>query len=139
MPNEQRSTEFVRLPVGSLRGDAAFRRVHGKGKHGRAGLLNLRWLSQRKAEVTLGIVVSKKVGNAVVRNRLRRQVREIVRRLDWPKAQIMVVMQPEAAGKSFQELWQALVLAANRAGLGVAGLGLASLTSSALPDKMAGL
>ncbi|HWG85601.1 MAG TPA: ribonuclease P protein component [Deinococcales bacterium] len=105
------------LPFASLKGDAAFRRVRQRGKSGRTGLLTIRWLPQRRQEVTVGIVASKKVGKAVVRNRLRRRIREAVRRLDWPACQATVVLQPEAAQASYGDLLKALVKAAAKSGL----------------------
>ncbi len=47
----------------------------------------------------LGLAVSKKVGNAVVRNRTRRIIREIFRRLidDLPQVDIVVVAKPPLA------------------------------------------
>jgi ribonuclease P protein component len=46
----------------------------------------------------LGITVSKKVGNAVTRNRIRRLVREFVRRTDWvpPACDVVVVAKRSA-------------------------------------------
>jgi ribonuclease P protein component len=48
----------------------------------------------------LGITVSKKVGNAVTRNRIRRLVREVVRvRADWlPEGRDVVVIAKKNAG-----------------------------------------
>lgn len=105
------------LPFSSLRGDAAFRRVRARGKAGRNALLTLRWLPQRRPEVTVGIVASKKVGNAVTRNLVRRRVREAARRQDWPACEVMLVMTPESARASYRQLLAALNLAAGKAGL----------------------
>jgi len=51
-------------------------------------------------ESRIGITVSGKVGNSVVRNRIKRQVREYFRRHrgDWPKsADVLVIARSSAA------------------------------------------
>lgn len=56
----------------------------------------------------LGITATRKVGSAVVRNRLKRRVREIYRRWDkrsqLPPLDIVLHLRPTASGASFQEL-----------------------------------
>lgn len=60
------------------------------------------------AHPRLGITVSKRVGNAVVRHLLKRRVREIYRR--WPGREqlacrdLVVRLKPPAAGVPFAEL-----------------------------------
>ncbi len=65
----------------------------------------------------MGIVVSKKVGNAVVRNRVRRRLREILRRMHLPPCDLMVVARPEAAAADFHELARDLMRALDKSGL----------------------
>jgi ribonuclease P protein component len=108
---------FTPLPCSSLKLDRDFRRVRNKGKPGRTALMTLRWMPQRRPEVQCGIVVSKKVGNAVVRNKVRRRLREIVRRMDWPAMQAMIIVSPEAAKASYADLVKALRVAATKSGL----------------------
>lgn len=81
----------------------------------------------------VGIVVSRKVGNAVVRNRVRRRLREAIRALvregvapgadmagsasGAPSFDMVVIARPSAAGVDFWELRAALERALERAGL----------------------
>jgi ribonuclease P protein component len=76
----------------------------------------VRWLPA-EPPLRFGIVTSKKVGKAVVRNRIRRRLRELLRRQSLPPCELLVVVFPEAAGASFQELAQDLQLALERSGL----------------------
>jgi ribonuclease P protein component len=59
----------------------------------------------------IGITVSKKVGKAVVRNRIKRAVREFVRTAkDWlpSGADVVVISRAKAAHASTRELWSDL-------------------------------
>ncbi len=109
--------KFVALPVEGLSGDWKFRRLKNKGKPGRGALLSLRWLPSKRPAVVAGIVVSKKVGNAVVRNRIRRRIREALRRMDFPPVETMIVANPEAANARYGDLLKAIHNAARKAGL----------------------
>jgi ribonuclease P protein component len=110
-------SSFKSLPVKGLSGDWRFRRLKNKGKPGRNQLLSLRWLPVKGSTVFAGIVVSKKVGKAVTRNRIRRRLREALRRLDFPSAEAMIVVNPEAANARYADLFKALFNAARKAGL----------------------
>ncbi len=65
----------------------------------------------------MGIVVSKKVGKAVVRNRVKRRLREILRRLHLPRAHLLLVATPEAREAGFAELFQDLTRVLKKSGL----------------------
>jgi len=63
-----------------LRNRAEFTRVYRHGKSFANRQLVLYWFPKRDVEqFRMGVSVSKKVGNAVVRNRMRRLMKEIVR------------------------------------------------------------
>jgi ribonuclease P protein component len=75
-------------------------------------------------ETEVGFVVSKSVGNAVVRNRVRRRLRHLVReRVDtWQSAPVVVVRAlAPAAVASYVSLARDLDTAARRVGLAAAG------------------
>lgn len=59
----------------------------------------------------IGISVSKKVGNSVIRHRIRRLVKECFRLhvSEWADADIVVVARKEAVGKGFTEVEHALL------------------------------
>jgi ribonuclease P protein component len=56
-------------------------------------------LYQGQSEARLGCAISRRVGNAVVRNRIRRLVREMFRRLKstLPAVDVVVIANPAAA------------------------------------------
>lgn len=67
----------------------------------------------------LGVITSRRAGNAVVRNRLRRLVREIFRAHQTelrPDVDIVLVMRPGAARLTFQELETRFLEGARRSG-----------------------
>ncbi len=98
----------------SLKGNWAFQRLR-KGRAGRGRFVNVKWLPA--GELRVGIVVSKKVGKAVVRNRIKRRLREILRRLHLPKAHLLVIASPEAREATFAELFQDLIRTLKKSGL----------------------
>lgn len=76
----------------------------------------------------VGIVVSKKVGKAVVRNRTRRRLREAlnqilneaevqVKRQGKPSFDLVIIVRPEAAEADYWQLKRSLVQALTRGGL----------------------
>jgi ribonuclease P protein component len=77
--------------------------------------VSAKWLPA--PELRVGIVVSKKVGKAVVRNKVKRRLREILRRLHLPKAHLLLVATPEAREAGFAELFQDVVRALRKSGL----------------------
>ena len=78
----------------------------GRKRHGSLATLHVH--ASGEAEARLGMTVSRKVGKAVVRQRVKRRIREIFRR--WPQRSqlpsidIVVHLKPAAAGVGFDEL-----------------------------------
>lgn len=63
----------------SIKQNYEFRRVYQSGKSAATGLIAVYYRKNRRGESRLGITVSTKVGKAVVRNKVRRRLREIYR------------------------------------------------------------
>jgi ribonuclease P protein component len=63
----------------SLRNSREFRLVYEKGRRYSSPYFNIFVLRTGSAEPRLGLTVTKKIGDAVVRNRCKRRLREIVR------------------------------------------------------------
>ena len=104
--------------VRSLKGDRAFQRLR-RGRSGGTRLLSVRWRARRGSEIRVGIVVSRKVGNAVVRNRVRRRLREafrarVARGPTPPGADVVIIARPDAADAGFHELATSLERALER-------------------------
>lgn len=88
-----------------LRGRAAFKSLH-QGKTFRSGPLSLAWLpGPSTTPPSVGYAISKRVGNAVARNLLRRRLRELVKRPPGlPPGLTLIRARPEAAQLTFAAL-----------------------------------
>jgi ribonuclease P protein component len=92
----------------TLRRSADYLRCYRRGRRLRGSALRLHVAGNELGHPRLGITASRKVGKAVVRNRLKRRVREVYRR--WPErgelpaVDLVVHLEPAAAGSSFGEL-----------------------------------
>ena len=74
----------------------------------------------RLKENRVGITVSKKLGHAVVRNRVRRRLREVYRlneQLFAPGWDIVVVARSKSVGATFPALTKAYLQLAEKAGI----------------------
>ena len=97
------------LPRSSrLRRTSDYRRVQGRGRKIRRRSLLVLWLPRRDHPVPrIGLTVSKKVGKAVVRNQVKRWLREAIRhelhRLVRP-VDIVLIAHPRAASASASAL-----------------------------------
>lgn len=103
-----------------LRTPAEFQRVRDHAPRGWPNRLLVVYLAPNElGRARVGITVSSRVGNAVVRNRVRRRLREALRaRLDrLPSGHdLVVVARPGSAQASWVELSSALDGALQRAG-----------------------
>lgn len=108
-------------PLPTLRRRADFDAVMRSGTARSHRILVLRWRHTDRAETRIGLSTPRAIGGAVVRNRVRRRLREIVReRLGDIGAgyDLLLIARPDAAGASFAELRSALATLLERAGIG---------------------
>ena len=89
--------------------------------HGRTWwhpLVSIRVLQNQSGITHIGFTVSKKIGKAVVRNRVRRRFREIVRQLDLrTNVDIVISARPPIMESSFQDTREAILSVFDRARL----------------------
>jgi ribonuclease P protein component len=100
-------------PTVRLRKRSEFLNLAGSArKYSARGILVV-WQANTYAYARLGVTVSKKVGCAVTRNRVKRYIRETFRsnRCALPAVDVNVIARSEAAGMDFHTLQQQLLKA----------------------------
>lgn len=101
-----------------LRRRKDFDNVFRRGRAWSNSLLVLRSLASGLPHTRYGFVTSKRVGNAVVRNRVRRRLREALRPLEVEQGWDVVVSAKAPAAKAdYHELKRAVVDLLARAGI----------------------
>lgn len=106
----------------SLRRSGEFARLRRQGRHIRFGTLSAYVAARRSATPRIGITVSKAVGGAVVRNRVRRRVQGALVALapqitGLPaEADLLFVLRPAAAACGYPALASDVAAALQRAG-----------------------
>lgn len=97
-----------------------FRRIYAKGRSGVSPYLVVYARPNRRDHNRLGVTVSTKLGHAVVRNRVRRRIREIFRLNQSMLAQgydMIVVARTRAVGAEYRALESAFLGVCGRLGL----------------------
>ena len=117
-----------------LRDDADFQRLRTHGRAWGNRLLTLQVLANTLPQNRYGFVISKRVGNAVTRNLIKRRLREIFRQLDRSGQiaaghDLVVIVRPAAASALFATLVESITLLLVRATL--------LRPAAALPDAAA--
>ncbi|MEG2420352.1 MAG: ribonuclease P protein component [Oscillospiraceae bacterium] len=96
----------------SMKENHLFRRLYAKGKSGVSPYLAVYCKKNGRAVSRLGFTVGLKLGHAVVRNRVRRRLREAYRLHESaikPGYDIVVVGRVRAASSSYRDLERSLL------------------------------
>lgn len=90
----------------SLKNNRDFQRLYSKGRRSVSPIFALYYRKNGKKHSRLGITTGAKLGGAVVRNRVRRRIREIYRLAEpamVPGYDIVIVARAKAVESSFRE------------------------------------
>ena len=104
----------------SLKQNHVFRRLYNKGKSAVNPCLALYCRKNGSNRSRLGLTVGVKVGNAVVRNRIRRRIREAYRIHEdrfLPGYDLVVVARVRAGHSRYREVERSLLSLADKLGL----------------------
>lgn len=108
------------LFTATLKKNYEFRRLYAKGKSAVTHYLVVYARQARRSQRRVGFTVSNKLGKAVVRNRVRRRLREIYRLHEAefvPGAELVVVARSRAVGAQYRQLERAMLDACKRLGV----------------------
>lgn len=115
------ATSFSFPKTSRLTRPSEFDRVRSAGISRRGQLLVLNVLSvEDSGSMRAGLVTSRRVGGAVVRNRVRRRLREIVRHYQHQVREgiwIVLIARPDAASASYRALEDEWLRLAKRASI----------------------
>ena len=105
----------------TLKKNSDFRRLYSKGKSAVNPYMVVYCRRNRLSENRLGYTVSTKLGHAVVRNRVRRRLREIYR-LNAPCLKsgydIVIVARSRCVGAKYSDMNEAFIRACDKLSLG---------------------
>jgi ribonuclease P protein component len=107
-------------PLPTLRRRADFEAIARDGSARSTPLLVLRWVHTGRAETRIGLSTPRTLGGAVQRNRVRRRLREILRRRlveIGPGWDLLLIARPPAGQATFAELGIAVDALVRRAGI----------------------
>ena len=109
----------------SIKNNFEFHRLYSKGKSGGSALMVVYCRKTKRCVNRLGITVSKKLGNAVLRNKIRRRIREIYRTNEdelLSGFDLVIVARRGSTQAAYRELEADFLRLADRLGFRAGGL-----------------
>lgn len=105
-------------PEKRLRKREDFASVYSRGRSWVHPLLRIHVLPNDRGETRFGFVTGKRVGKAVIRNRVKRRLRELARQMALrPGYDVVIAARPDAAARPYRELGEGLSVLLRRANL----------------------
>jgi ribonuclease P protein component len=104
------------MRTGRVRTRGEFAALRQRGSRSRQRSVRVLHLPDGADDVRLAFAVSRHVGTAVVRNRLRRQLRAAFRDLGPVGGLYLITVQPSAVGQSYSDLRASLAQALDEVG-----------------------
>jgi len=99
---------------------AQYTLVYREGRSLANGYLILRWRSNGLALSRMGISVSRRVGSAVIRNRVKRLLRESLRQVQVEAGwDLVFIARPSVAGAAYAQVGKSVASLLSRAGISV--------------------
>ncbi len=102
---------MIIITLGRIKKNREFRKVYKKGKKYISSYTVLYVMPNEKDETRIGITVSKKIGNSVTRNRVKRIYREVCRLKEKEMKKgydLVIVARKRAAEMDFWKGWKDL-------------------------------
>lgn len=105
--------------TGKLKTSWEFERVFARGNKFITADFALHCLPTERDGIKIGVCVGKSLANAVKRNRMKRRLREIIRRIEFPpnNFHIALVARKRSMKKDFLELTQSVMNVLSKAHL----------------------
>jgi ribonuclease P protein component len=115
----QEEINSVGYKTGKLRSGRDFENVFARGRKIVTSRLALYLLPADDNQIKTGICVGKSLANAVKRNRLKRQIREVIRQTEFRREgfYLILVARKSLLGKSFEHLRESIHQILNEANL----------------------
>jgi len=101
------------MKLETLKRKSDFSRLYKQGKIINHSCVKIYLLENKVCKIRVGISVGKQVGNAVTRNRIRRIIKEILRKIEIKKKgfDLLLIVKKDAVDVAYHKLEQVLTSA----------------------------